>query len=139
MKLEFARNGAATIILFTHLAAILYVFFGKSAVLELSERIEIVLLLSPLTGVFALAAVRHVMTEARRRRSRRKVSYTFAFFALGIPAIFGALILFCIATYPEGFEGSIERLRITLSAIEVVIGGLIGAISDELFQRSGDD
>lgn len=135
MKLDTVRNLAATILLSTHIGAMLFVFFGKAGVLEMAERVEIVLLLSPLTGFFALMAVKHVISEQGRLPSDITVSNTFVLFALGIPSVFGGLIIYSVASYPSGFDGNVEQLRITLSAIEVIIGGLIGVIADELFQK----
>ena len=63
---------------------------------------ELVLILSPITGVFAIAVLKNVLDEQKVKIEEDAVSNAFAIFSISIPAIFVALIIYIIATYPFG-------------------------------------
>ena len=134
MTLRSIRDVSALILIVGHASAIMLVFFRLQGYFEnVEERMEIVLILSPLTGLFALAALKNILSSAHATSRGSPVRFAFAFSCVGIPIIFVALIIYTIIRYPFGIADSPQSLRMTLSAIEVALGGLIGAVSERLF------
>jgi chromate transport protein ChrA len=134
MTLRSVRDTSALILIAGHILAIMLVFMRLQQYFErVEERMEIVLILSPLTGLFALAALKDILNSAHTADPKVPVRFAFAFACLGIPSVFTSVIIYTILRYPFGIADSPQSLRLTLSAVEVALGGLIGAVSDRLF------
>ena len=94
-----------------------------------------------MTGLFALAGLRHVLGTGanRRQRSRARVRPAFAAVALGLPVAFIGFIVFVLMAFPHGVASDIDSLRITLSATEVALGAMLGAVAEALFGSDLDE
>lgn len=135
MTINTVRNSTAMVLVLGHIVAILLVFMLLGDYFErMDEKLEIVLILSPLTGLFALAALKHVLASKGVLGRSRRVETVYATFCIGIPLIFVSFVIYTIARYPFGVAESPQGLRMTLAAIEVALGGLLGTIAEHLFQ-----
>ena len=92
-------------------------------------------------GLFALAALRHVLGTGanRRQRSRARARPVFTVVALGLPLAFIGFILFVLLAFPHSVASDIDSLRITLSATEVALGAMLGAVAEALFGSNLDE
>ncbi|MFZ5962763.1 hypothetical protein ACOXXX_07400 [Thalassococcus sp. BH17M4-6] len=133
MRLGTIRELAALILIAGHLLAVALIFGRLHDWANSTERLELVLILSPLTGLFALAGVRHILGTERRRRSTAKVTAAFGIVAVGLPLIFCGFILYTIWVFPYGVAADLDSLRLTLAASEAGLGALIGAVAEKLF------
>ncbi|MBX3575655.1 MAG: hypothetical protein KF723_00500 [Rhizobiaceae bacterium] len=134
MRRTVVRDIAAATLVFGHITAIVLVFvFLHDYFRLIQEKIEIVLILSPITGVFAVAALKNVMSEPAPRELQDAVGVSFTMFSIGIPAVFIVFICYIIVSYPFGIADSPQALRITLSAVEVALGALVGIVAEKLF------
>ncbi|CZF77199.1 hypothetical protein GCE9029_00066 [Grimontia celer] len=135
MKKSIVRDLAATILIFGHILAISLVFFVLHDYFsEASEKMEIALILAPLTGFFATAALKSIFNNQNGEYEKKTVSLTFSLVVIFIPLVFIAMIVACILLYPFQIASDPQSLKITISAIEVALGGLLGLISEELFE-----
>ncbi|CAK1830583.1 hypothetical protein BCT35_22775 [Vibrio lentus] len=134
MKLNNVRDIASLILIFGHILAIALVFFVLHDFFSAAaDKMEIALILSPLTGLFAIAALKSIFNNAEVNAKPKIVSVAFASVSIGIPLCFIAMIITTIAMYPFGIASDPQSLKITLSCIEVGLGGLLGLLSEKLF------
>ncbi|QHQ34831.1 hypothetical protein [Algicella marina] len=134
MRKQVVRDAVAMILIFGHLIAMGLIFTRMHAYLgTAAEKLELALILSPLTGLFALAALRHVLDSESRRKSRAKSNGAFAAIVLLVPACFVGFIIYTLLAYPFGVAEDLASLRMTLAATEVALGAMMGLIAERLF------
>lgn len=133
MKLGTVRELAALVLIAGHLIAVGLIFAKLNAWADAAQRLELVLILSPLTGLFALAGIRHVLGTSKRTRSRAGVTPAFGVVAIGLPLCFTGFIIYAIAAFPGGVASDLDGLRMTIAASEAALGALIGAVAEKLF------
>lgn len=140
MLLRHVRNAAAAVLVVGHLVAVALVFTRLHAYLATAaEKVELVLILAPLTGLFALAGVRHILSNPAGSRSRAKASASFALVAVGIPLAFVGFIIYTLSVYPFGVAEDPDSLRMTLAATEAALGAMLGAVVEKLFGEDMDE
>ena len=137
LRLSHVRDIAASILVLGHLVAIFLVFVHLHAYFETAaEKLEIVLILSPLTGLFALAGLKSILSQPERRHSSSDASRTtavFAIAAISIPAALIGFVIYAILAYPFGAASDPTSLRMTLASVEVALSALVGAVAETLF------
>lgn len=138
MKLKSIREIVAIVLIFGHLIAIGLVFFKlKDYFRDISDRLEFVFILAPITGLYAVAALKYILRSPEKTSddavSNIKVSSSFALTTTSIPIVFTAFILYTLYTYPFGVANDPKSLRMTISAVEAGIGILLGLVAETLF------
>jgi len=134
MRLSTVRDIASIILIFGHILAISLVFFVLHDYFSAAaDKMEIALILSPLTGLFAIAGLKSIFNHPEIEGKSKKVSVAFSLVSIGIPLSFIAMIITTIGMYPFGIASDPQSLKITLSCIEVGLGGLLGLLSEKLF------
>ncbi|MCM2476603.1 hypothetical protein HGO38_24460 [Rhizobium sp. CG5] len=137
MRHDSIKGMVATVLVAGHITAIILVFTHLHAYLaSTAEKLEIVLILSPLTGLFALAAVKHVMRNPEIKAASRRVSSSYAAISVGIPVVFVGFVIYAIVAYPFGIAEDPQSLRMALAAVEVALGAMLGAIVESLFDTN---
>lgn len=139
--MKFSERSIATlfslILVGGHILAIALVFLELHEYLpQAAEKLEIVLILSPITGVFAVAGVNHILSKPGGGPAGRKVTFAYSVVTLLLPAFLIFFICFTLISYPFGIASDLESLRITISSIEVALGAMVGAIANKLFGAS---
>jgi hypothetical protein len=135
MRLARVRDVTALVLIAGHLLAFALIFTRMHRYLaEASDKLELVLILSPLTGLFALAGVRHFLADdGSPQRSQARVTAGFALTAIGIPLFFTGFINYTLFVYPFGVAEDPKSLRLALAGSEAGLGALLGAVAEKLF------
>ncbi|ELY5145827.1 hypothetical protein SM738_004483 [Vibrio vulnificus] len=134
MKLNTVRDIASLTLIFGHILAIGLVFFVLHDFFsDAADKMEIALILSPLTGLFAVAALKSIFNHQDLPEESNHVGFALATVSIGIPVTFIGMIIITIWMYPFGIASDPQSLKITLSCIEVGLGSLLGLLSEKLF------
>ena len=139
MKIESVRVLAAMILIFGHLAAVALVFFHlHSYFRDVTEKLEIVFILTPITGLLAAASLKYVLANSVRVVAKNNTepeisSDAFAVTTIGLSTLFVAFIIYLIASYPFGIASDPTSLRMSISMGEIALGGMLGLVVEKLF------
>ncbi|NKL66280.1 hypothetical protein [Rhizobium leguminosarum] len=117
-----------------HITAFLLIFYRlDSYTPSLESKLGLVLSIAPITGAFALAATRHIISSQSKSTEKGRYDPFFSFLAITLPLGFVSLIILELSLYPNGISKSLESLRLSLGIMETGVGLVVGAFVGELF------
>jgi hypothetical protein len=96
-----------------------------------------VLILTPITAIFALAYVREaargLLVASRDAGDARAVSTRFAVLSLLFVTAFSFAVVYTIWDYADGNSQTADDLKLSLSTVETALGAFLGLIVETLF------
>ena len=123
-----------------HVVAFLLIFYRlDSYTPSLEAKLGLILAIAPITGAFALAATRYIISAQSRsqpqshRKGIEKYDYSFGILAILLPLGFVFLIVLELWLYPYGVSSNLDSLRLSLGMMETGLGLVVGAFVEELF------
>jgi hypothetical protein len=131
------RNVLAILLLLGHIVAIFLLFFRLGNYFETDEVVQIILMLSPLTGLYATAVVKFYSENAELPPTDSKISSMFAAICFILCTAFLFAIFYSIFDFPFGTIKTKESFKTIISAIETALGVLLGIVVTKLFPARG--
>jgi ABC-type antimicrobial peptide transport system permease subunit len=131
------RNTLAGLLLAGHIGAIFLLFFRLGSYFETDEVVQIILMLSPLTGLYATAVVKFYSENADLPPTDLKINAMFAAICLFLCLAFLFAIFYTIYDFPFGTIRTKESFKTVISAIETALGVLLGIVVTKLFPARG--
>lgn len=133
MKQSVIRNLLAALLVGGHIAAIFLTFFRLGRYFEIEEVVQVIMLLTPLTGFYATAVVKYYADNAEAPPSEVKLDLMFCLISAFLCISFLFAIFFAILDFPEGVIRTKEAFKTTISGIETALGVLLGIVVTKLF------
>jgi hypothetical protein len=140
MKLGAIKNVVGGILVGLHLLATFLCFYWLRSRLNASDFRLTILILCPVTAVYALAYLREVarsmFVDAPDVDDARLVRPRFAVLSTLFSLAFCIAIIFTIWDFKGGTTMSPEDLKDQLALIETALGGFLGLIVETLFGKA---
>jgi len=140
MKLGIVKNIVGANLVGLHVLAIGLCFYWLDAKLSAQDFRIVVLILCPVTAVYAMAycreAARSMFVDVQDPDDRRLVTRRFAILAIFLTFVFSAGIIYTIHQYSLGKSLSPDDLKDRLGIMETALGGFLGLIVETLFGKA---
>jgi hypothetical protein len=137
MRVNVVRNTLAACLILGHIGAIFLLFFRLGKFFETEEIVQIILMLSPLTGFYATAVVKFYSENAELPAESTKINAMFGIICFTLCLAFQFAIFYAIFDFPFGTIRSKDGLRAVFSGIETALGVLLGIVVTKLFPARG--
>lgn len=126
------------LIIFGHLSIGAAVLFARDDVFDFSQKISIILVLSPVFSVYFISVVRSFIEHAETVALGKKVNLNFVGVAVLLPAIQLFGVHYLVYSYPSSFAVDTASLQRWISGMEVFLGGTVGLLVDDLFPKKAN-
>lgn len=137
MPVDILKNLIGFSLVGLHICAVGLCYIWLDSFVSRQEFNIIVLILTPVTAVYAMAFVKdiikHNLWKESKRTTKLFVSWEFSAISLVFTISFGALVIYNLYNFFSGGNLSADDLKERLALIEVVVGAFIGIIADTLF------
>ena len=140
MKLEHVKNLVGGLLVGLHLVAIFLCFYWLKSRMSLPDFRLTILILCPITAVYALSYVREVakfiFADTSDADDHRIVKPRFAIIASVFTVAFSAGVIYSIYDYSNlGSNMKPDDLKEQLALIETALGGFLGLIVETIFGK----
>jgi hypothetical protein len=123
-----------------HLIAIGLCFFWLQDRMSAQDFQLTILILTPVTALYALAYLREVarnmIVGTGAAEDAQLVTGRFAFLAVVFILAFSSAVIFTIYDFAQGNAQSADDLKISLSTTETALGAFLGLIIETLFGKT---
>lgn len=140
MNLGTVKNLVGFNLLGLHCVAIFLCFYWLDERLSPQDFRIVILILCPVTAVYAMAfvreLVRNMFVDNPDAQNYRKITNSFSLTAVAITMFFSFAIIYNIFEFQKGGNMSSDDLKDRLGIIETVLGGFLGLIVETLFGKS---
>jgi hypothetical protein len=133
MNIGLVRNGLAACLILGHIGAVFLLFFRLGSYFETDELVQIILMLSPLTGLYATAVVTFYSATAEAPPEVKKINAMFGVISFILCLAFLIAIFYAIFDFPFGVIKSKEAFKTVLTGIQTALGVLLGIVVTKLF------
>jgi len=139
MKLEYVKNLVGGLLVGLHLLAIFLCFFWLKSRMSLPDFRLTILILCPITAVYALSYVREVakfmFADTSDTDDSRIVKPRFAVIACLFTVAFSVGVIYSIYDYSTGSSMKPDDLKEQLALIETALGAFLGLIIETIFGK----
>ena len=119
-----------------HIGAIFLLFIRLGHYFDLNEVVQVILILSPLTGLFATAVVKFYSDTADLPPSTIVVNPMFGLICFTLCIAFLLAIFYVIFDFPFGIIRGKEEFKTAIAGIQTALGVLLGVVVTKLFPAS---
>jgi hypothetical protein len=141
MYLSSLKNTVGAILVGTHIVAIGLCFLWLDSRLKDDDFRLTILILSPVTTVYALAYAkdlfRDIFQEPTNIGTDRKVKTSVSIFSILMSTMFAIGIIYTIYNFKESASITQDTFKYRLALIETSLGAFLGLIVDTLFSADG--
>lgn len=131
MDREYFKIGVGVSVISVHALCFLIVLFTKDDWLSPAQRIDIGLLLLPVTASYAAAVVRSAVEDQGKKWKRRPVNLNYAL----IVSLFTGFTLIGLLLTVVTMGPDLDLARRQILLFEIVFGGGFGLIAADLFGK----
>jgi len=127
------------IIIIGHLFSAGLVMAYLDRYMNVTQRIQVLLTLLPLTAAYFMSVVRNFVASQFDRSPGRRVNWNFAVLSLVSPLALIVFIDYLILTYPSNIVGNVQELQSWTAGVELVIGTALGLVVADLFPTTTEE
>lgn len=139
MGMMIGRNYVKTTVGWTiivgHLGILLYIFFGKTATWDIGRQMSAALTVAPVFTAYFVAVVKSFVDSGTDHGPGVMVNWNYAIVSFVIPAFLMVGVLYVVYVFPTEQFSKPESLQQVLAGLEVLLGGVVGYVVDNLFPR----
>jgi hypothetical protein len=131
MRREHFRIFIGVSVIATHAACFFIILTRKADYFTANQRIDLGLLLLPISSAYFVAVVRSAIEEQGRTTLGRKVNLNYTIIVSTVTLLALGGLLFTVM----GLQGDIELARRQILLFEIAFGTAFGLIASDLFGR----
>jgi putative copper export protein len=102
MRIDILRNGLAACLILGHITVIFLLFFRLGNYFEVDEIVQIILIISPITGFYATAVVKFYADTAEQPVQTTTINTMFGVISFMLCIAFLFAIFYTIFDFPHG-------------------------------------
>lgn len=134
MRLAYFRLVVGVSVILTHGLSFAIIFFWKDAYLSMSQKIDMALIIMPITAAYAVGVVRSALERGNEISKGPKMNLNYSIVVISVTLMSMTGLLFTVL----GISGGTQDDRRQVQVFEIAFGALFGLIASELFASKGN-
>ena len=132
---NYVKTTVGWTIIAGHLGIILYIFAGKTDTWDINRQISAALTVAPVFTAYFVAVVKSFVDSGSDHGPGRMVNWNYAIISFLLPVCLMAGVVYVVYVFPTEQFSKPESLQQVLAGLEVLLGGVVGYVVDNLFPR----
>jgi hypothetical protein len=124
-----------TSVILVHIFSFAMIMFFKAEWLSMSQRIDVALVLLPVTATYFMAVVKSAVDEQKNLEPGPPVNLNYVVVVFLVTTTFLAAVATIVIQMPGPFAPTIDDAKQWLIGLEVGLGGAFGYIATDLFGK----